>query len=174
MDRISPGKTPALIIVDMQERFRGTYDDIEKDWNIPVSNINSMSDAFRAAGRPVILLRMEGPSPCHSWGGPETDAFVGELRRSDSDIVITKTHMSGFRDTCLASTLRDLGCDAVVICGTLTHMCVMNTYFSAYDNDFLPYLLRDGTIGAKEGVNEAAAVICSTVTVDHVREYISG
>ena len=174
MDRISPGKSVALVIIDMQERFRGSYEDIDKEWNGPVSVINRMSDRFRELGRPVILLRMEGACAGHPWDGPRTDVFVDELHTADSDIVITKPHMSGFRDTDLAERLRELGCDAIVICGTLTNMCVMNTYFSAYDHDFLPYLLRNGTICNDYEINKAAEKVCSTVTFDHVSEYISG
>ena len=174
MDRISPGSRTALVIVDMQERFRGNYEDPEKEWNVPVSVINRVSEAYRAAGQPVVLLRMEGPCACHPWDGPETDRYVDELVTADSDIRILKTHMSGFRDTELAAVLRGRGCDSVVICGTLTNMCVMNTYFSAFDNDFIPYLLRNGTICNKKGANEAAYLICSTVDADHVIDYING
>ena len=174
MDRISPGARVALVIIDMQERFRGDYSDPEKEWNRPLQEINRMSDAFRERGVPVILLRMEGPCACHPWDGPQTDVFVDGLRTSDSDIVITKQHMSGFRDTELARTLRELECDAVLLCGTLTNMCVMNTYFSAYDNDFLPYLLKGGTICNDYELNGAAEKICSTVAYERVLEHLDG
>lgn len=67
-----------------------------------------------------------------TWGG----AVVDELAPSPADHVVIKRRFSGFFQTDLDVTLKDLGVDTVVVVGVVTNICVRSTVHDAF---FLGY-----------------------------------
>jgi nicotinamidase-related amidase len=66
------------------------------------------------------------------------DAWVDGLVPKDGEVVISKKYASAFFGTDLATRLRVLGVDTVVICGVSTSGCVRATSLDAMQNGFRP------------------------------------
>ena len=68
----------------------------------------------------------------NSWGG----AVVDELAPLEGDLVVVKRRYSGFFQTDLDLTLRDLDIETVIVMGVVTNICVRSTVHDAF---FLGY-----------------------------------
>lgn len=67
-----------------------------------------------------------------SWGA----RIVDELAPHDGDVIVVKRRYSGFFNTDLDLTLKDMGVDTVVAMGVVTNICVRSTVHDAF---FLGY-----------------------------------
>lgn len=89
----------------------------------------------------------------------------------------TKKRLSAFYPTDLEFLLRQLAVDTVVLTGTLTDCCVINTAFDAADRDFRVIIPDDITAGLSEQAEaEALAIIARhaglvTDSGDVIREW---
>jgi len=143
--------------------------------------------AARAAGLPVIYLRMEYKPDLSDSGGPEApnwhkelglrimsermelrgkllvegtwdSAIVDELKPEPGDLVVTKTRYSGFARTSLDQELRARGIQYLFFCGITTNVCVETTLRHAFVLDYWPILLRDAAMPAGPPEMHAATV----------------
>ncbi|GAA3598020.1 hydrolase [Kineosporia mesophila] len=128
----------ALIVVDLQQ---GT---LAQNLTTPagqiLTNAATLADAFRAGGRPVVLVTAHAmPSGLTEYGGgprpmPEGwDTLAPQLAQQPGDIVISKSAWSAFTGTDLHEQLRDLGVTQTVIIGLATSFGVESTARTAYD-----------------------------------------
>lgn len=163
MKRGLPDLPSALLIVDVQVRFMPSAD-VSKQ----VGVINRVSAAYRRAGRPVVLMRVMGEVEGHPYDGPRSDLFAEGLIVGDNDTMVDKIAMNSFRDTPLKQILDDMGVRSVMICGSLSHMCVMGTYFGAFDAGFSPYVIEGALISGVEEYDRAAETICRCVDPDEL------
>jgi nicotinamidase-related amidase len=90
--------------------------------------IATLLSAWRGAAMPIIHIRHDSterrsPYRPNSPGHP----FKAEAAPLAGEPVIGKSANSAFIGTALESTLRQNGCDAIVICGVLTHNSVEAT-----------------------------------------------
>ncbi len=130
---------PALIIVDMLEEFvHGRLKSPQAEAIIPT--IQNLIKAFKSKNLPVIYVvdshllsdiefKIWGP---HALKGTSEAKIIEELKPASEDLVFEKRYYSGFRDTGLDVTLRDLGVDTVVLTGIHTHICVLHTAADAF------------------------------------------
>ncbi len=172
---IEPGRT-ALLVIDMQDEF------VRPGWTpfwVPeatrqVPRIRRLIDGCRALEIPVIFTVY---SQTNRWlDRPKSGALMPnrnpELRRAhpewfrdgriwqelvpaESDIVIHKPSYGAFYDTPLETILRNLGCDTVIICGTLTNVCCGTTARQAYERGFLVVFGSDVNATNDPGVHES-------------------
>lgn len=75
-------------------------------------------------------------------GNPLGD-FEPEVRPLPDEPVVTKQYASAFFGTSLASTLRALGVDCVLIAGMSTSGCVRATALDTIQNGFIPIVVAD-------------------------------
>lgn len=118
--------------------------------------------AFRAAGRPVVHNRMVVRADYadagllgrvfpplkdlgHCVAGSWDAEFVPALAPAPGEAVVEKKRWSGFYMTSLESDLRNLGVDALVVCGVATDVCVEATIRDAFYRDFACILPREAT-----------------------------
>lgn len=145
---------PALIIVDMLKDTFDKHPDafISKESMKFVPTINRLSSIFRDKGFPVIFscdsfleddFIFKGKMKPHSIRGTEGAKIIDQLDRKPGDIVSEKPRFSAFFKTDMDRTLRNLGCDTVVIAGIATHICVLSTLIDAVSSDFKAILLKD-------------------------------
>ena len=104
---------------------------------------NAVIRALRAAGGTVIYivdahrpqLRRDREflkrAPHCIEGTPGCD-IVPELDRDPADIVVLKRRFSGFFNTDLDLTLRDMMVDTVIVMGVVTNICVRSTVHDAF------------------------------------------
>lgn len=160
------GKGLALIVVDMQNKYgSGALRDATAGI---LPTINGATSMFREAGRPVVLVKMDGEG--HGCEGIEDpDGFVDGLVTDPSDIVVHKTEMNAFCGTGLGPMLKGMGVDGAVICGLVAKWCVHATYFGAYDHGICPYLLRGGSAATDPKDTERVEALCKTVGPEDIR-----
>ena len=123
--------------------------------------------ACHAAGVPVVFCN-DAHIPgldreLELWGehgvAGKTRIFP-EVERAEGDIVIPKRRYSGFFQTDLDLTLRELGVTTVVAVGADTNICVLHTLADAYFNGYASVVLTDATMTFLCGTQEGALEHC--------------
>ncbi|MFF1367525.1 cysteine hydrolase family protein [Streptomyces virginiae] len=120
----------ALLVIDVQKGF-----DEESFWgprNNPAAedNIAALMDAWRTAGRPVVLVRHASVQPGSVLAADHPGYAFKDLveKRSEGALVVTKTVNSSFYGTPdLADWLTAQGIGQLVLVGIQTNMCVETT-----------------------------------------------
>ncbi|MFB6826023.1 cysteine hydrolase family protein [Streptomyces virginiae] len=120
----------ALLVIDVQKGF-----DEESFWgprNNPAAedNIAALMDAWRTAGRPVVLVRHASVQPGSVLAADHPGHAFKDLveKRSEGALVVTKTVNSAFYGTPdLADWLTAQGIGQLVLVGIQTNMCVETT-----------------------------------------------
>ena len=74
-----------------------------------------------------------------SWG----KEVVPELAPQPEDVVLLKRRLGGFWGTHLDSTLRGMGVQTVVVTGTASSGCVLDTVMGAFVNDYYTLYVPD-------------------------------
>ena len=145
--RLDPGST-AILIVDMLNEFckpGGAM--VLPGYEALLGPQRRLIAAGRKAGCPIVFV-VDSHRPnvrqdrewlkrtphCveGSWGA----AVIEDLAPQPDDIYVVKRRYSGFFNTDLDLTLKDLGVDAVVVMGVVTNICVRSTVHDAF---FLGY-----------------------------------
>lgn len=136
----------ALLVLDMLEDFTKEGSPLEVPDNrkiVPV--IKREIQRARAEGKPVIYVcdrhapddrefSKFGWRP-HGVKGSKGAEVVAELKPESGDVIIEKTHYSGFFGTNLKQKLDELGIDRLILTGCLTHICVLYTAYEAVEYD---------------------------------------
>lgn len=153
---LQPGRKCALVIVDVVAAYL-LPDSVLYAPTAPAAlavNLRLAAQA-RAHGLPVVLTNVEYGADGASGGqffkkvpslkafikGSPLGAFPDGLQDAD-DIVVTKQYASAFFGTSLASTLRTLDVDTVLVTGFSTSGCVRATALDALQSGFVPIVVE--------------------------------
>lgn len=132
---------PALLVVDIQQKFFEMGPEPATSLNKAVHFINEALAFFREKKLPIIVIQHIDEA---NGLIPNTPGF--ELPKSlkilPTDRRIHKTYGNAFNKTELETVLRELGVDTVIISGFCAEYCVLSTYRGAMDKDFTSALLR--------------------------------
>lgn len=162
---------PALAIVDMQNDFVRVGAPLEvPDARATIPAIRQLAGAFRARGLPVIYTRFvtdQTPGLMWLWSpqcrpdsdrccwrghmrsygdidGPrEAIAVVDELAPEPGDHILDKHGYGAFHGTGLKALLDGLGVRSLVVCGTVTQICVEETAREAFHHGLRTTLVAD-------------------------------
>lgn len=162
---------PALLIVDMQNDFVRAGAPLEvPDARATIAAIDVLAAAFRARGRPVVYTRFvtdETPGLMWLWSpecrprdrrccwrghrrhyddveGPRgVIDVVDELTPQPGDWTVDKHGYGAFHGTDLHARLRAAGVRSVVVCGTVTQICVEETAREAFHHGYRTTLVDD-------------------------------
>ncbi|WP_417228775.1 cysteine hydrolase family protein [Thermophilibacter sp.] len=123
--------------------------------------------ACHAAGIPVIYCNdahVRGlDRELDLWGehgvAGEVRVFP-EIEQAPGDITIPKRRYSGFFQTDLDLTLRELGVKTVIAVGADTNICVLHTLADAYFNNYASVVVTDATMTFLCGTQEGALEHC--------------
>ncbi|MDR1690746.1 MAG: isochorismatase family protein, partial [Candidatus Methanoplasma sp.] len=135
-----------------------------------IDNINRTAEMFRSNGRPVIFVYFDGHSHSSVYTKNDGNEYLHGIVSDPRDITVHKGHMNSFLHSKLADVLKECGCDSVLLAGMVTQLCVMGTYYGAYEYKLSPYLLVGGTIATDEKYNQAALTLCNKFTFEDVEE----
>lgn len=144
---------PAILVVDMINDFVYGALTCERGKAI-VPATAQLLDAARAKGVPVIFCNdahLKGiDRELKLWGehaivGTEGAKVIPELKVGEGDYVIPKRRYSGFFQTDLDITLKELGVETVVMTGLHTHMCVRHTSADAYSLGYDVVVAKEAT-----------------------------
>lgn len=163
--------TAALIVVDMQNDFVRVGAPLEvPDSRATIAPIRDTIALFRRLGRPVIFTRfIAGPEETLLWtwspelrppvsccrpghrrtygdakGELDCVAVIDELPVQPGDYVVDKYGYGAFHRTNLTDILRAVRADTVVVCGTVTQICVEETARQAFHEGLKTVVLSDG------------------------------
>jgi maleamate amidohydrolase len=155
--RLAFGARPALLIIDVVKAYLEPDSPLYCDVGDAVEWNARLAAAARKRGMPVIFTRVE-----YSPGGVEGGLFYRkvpaarlfekgsplgefpeELIPEEGDLVVTKHYPSAFFGTSLASTLRVLEVDTLLLTGFSTSGCVRASALDAIQHGFIPFVVRD-------------------------------
>ena len=162
---------PALFVQDLQNVWLYEPDsnqDLKKSFERRLQRINEAIDWFRQRGLPIIVGYTKDPD---EGIVPGTGLFEvpGSLHIEQNDLRVTKRHANAFANPELGDALRRYGCDTFLILGLSASGCVLATYFSAFDFDVRPFLVKGCVASANEEHVRFAEDICDTITLEDLQ-----
>lgn len=130
----------ALVVIDLQRGLAGRA--TAHPMAGVVANAAALADAFRARGRPVVLVNVTGGAP-----GRSEQPRVGEIPAEAAELMpalgaqpgdhrVTKRTWGAFTDTGLESWLKSRGVTQVVVAGVSTSAGVESTARFAHELGF--------------------------------------
>lgn len=166
---LGPGKRAALLLVDFVEAYfhpdSPLHANVERERDVAAG----LLDAWRAHAKPVVWTRVVFGRNAPDGGlfmrklpqlklfeeGSAMGAFAAGLVPRDGETIVTKQYASAFFGTSLASTLRTLDVDTVLITGLTTSGCIRATAVDALQHGFRPLVIRDAVGDRDAGPHEA-------------------
>lgn len=171
--RLDPART-AVLVVDMENDFcceGGAM--VLPGYERLLGPQRAVIEAGRRAGSPIVFITdahrpnvrqdrefLKRTPHCieGSWGAQVVD----ELGRRPDDIGVIKRRYSGFFNTDLDLTLKDLGVDSVVVMGVVTNICVRSTVHDAFFLGYRTFVPEDCV--AATGPREQASSLYDIAT----------
>src|SRR5690606_35175604 len=121
----SEAMAQALLVIDVQDSFRGTERWQSISDPAVIDRIAALVERFRTAGASVIwILHSEPGSDSAFDPASGLVRVVDALEPAADEPVIVKTTINSFTSTDLEQRLRDAGVDRLVLCGIRTEQCV--------------------------------------------------
>ncbi len=191
-------ETTAVLIVDMLADFclpGGKM--VLPGYEALIGPQNAVITALRQAGGTVIYV-VDAHRPQmrrdreflkrtpHCIEGTDGVRIVPELDQQPGDITVLKRRFSGFFNTDLDLTLRDMMVDTVIVMGVVTNICVRSTVHDAFFHGYSVIVPKDccAATGPREQesslydisthfgiVSDAEGVVASITTGAAVTEY---
>ena len=131
---LAPGLDPArtaLVLIDLMERIVALPLAPHPGPEVLDASLD-LARAFRAAGAPVVAVRVQRPGVPEQPAGSGLVAAVGQA----ADAVVVKHTVGAFHDTCLHEELQRRGVTTLVLAGIATNMGVESTARTAADLDY--------------------------------------
>ena len=157
--RLTFGKRPALLVVDVVQAYLEPTASLYLGQTGPmaVASFERLIGACRAKDIPVIYTQVVYGAEGRDGGlfyqkvpalkafdaGSPLGAIPPSIAPKARDVVITKQYASAFFGTSLASTLRAMGIDTLLIGGFSTSGCVRASALDALQNGFAPFVVAD-------------------------------
>lgn len=163
------GTRPAVLIIDVVMAYLEPTSPLYAGVEAALAANIALIEAGRKAGVPIIFTRVvyqpggvdgglfyrKVPALKLFDAGSALGAFPPGMQPQGDDIILTKQYASAFFATHLASTLRALGVDTLVMGGFSTSGCVRATALDAVQNGFIPYVVREACGDRAPGPHEA-------------------
>jgi nicotinamidase-related amidase len=157
---------PALLVIDIQERYLPMMDAREKDTALQM--INAAIWFFRQHELPVIRVYHSDPQ-----FGPKPEdkdfAFPSTVIIKEDDPKIIKNFPSAFKKTDLHNKLQDMGCNTIFLCGLSAVGCVLATYFGGNDLDYSTFMIKNAIISHNSTYTGFVQEICESVSLTTLR-----
>jgi len=194
-NRLGFGDSPALILVDFVQAYFDESCALYAGVEDALESALRVRELARAADIPVIYTNVvyyeEGRDGGVFFrkapvlknfivGNPMGDWPVG-LQPSDDELVISKQYPSAFFGTSLASALKGMGVDTLIITGVTTSGCIRATCVDAMSNGFIPIVVADACGDRHEAPHEAnlfdmnakyADVVSESETIGHLQQLV--
>lgn len=139
---------PALLVIDVQNEYFSPHGQwILPDGRKALEWIQQLLSAFRAAHLPVMHITHEEPDPNSSVFRTQSLGveMISEITPLPGEARIVKHVPGAFTRTELETLLHDAGCDTVVVCGFMTHLCCDTTTRQANERGFNVLFASDAT-----------------------------
>ena len=170
---LDPART-ALLLVDLQEDQRSDPLCIAADLDKVLERSARLLDAARARGIPRFhaafvrdfALRPPRPfEPLAGDGGPAFSrkesplvAICREVAPGDGEVVLHKNDASAFEEGSLASRLRTLGVEWLVVAGVWTEACIAASVRDAMAAGFRVLVVKDACTSGTRAMHETGVL----------------
>ncbi len=153
-------RTTALVLIDLQNGIVG-MPLAPRDGTTVLANGTALAARFRAAGAPVVLVRVafaadyadaprqpvDQPANRPAGGLPAAWSALADGLEQPGDIVIVKHHWGAFYGTELDLQLRRRGIQRIVLGGIATNFGVESTARQAWERDYGVVVTEDVCAG---------------------------
>lgn len=136
MTTLSDRPHSALMVVDMQNEVVAGAHDRDR----VIANINNLIDKARAENVPVVWVQHADEGLAEGTDGWQ---LVPELRRKESEPLVSKQYGDSFEETTLESHLAELGVGRLIITGAQTDQCIRSTLHGAIARGYDAILVGD-------------------------------
>jgi nicotinamidase-related amidase len=157
---------PALLVIDIQNRFLGTISGRDKE--LAIFFINSLIDLFHKHELPVIRIyhhnEENGPKP-----GTEEFEYPDNVLKGPEDVQIIKTYSDSFNKTNLHEILWEKGCNTLFLCGLSAVGCVLATRIGAFNNDYKAFIVKDAIMSHNTDYTKNVEAMFNAVSLDIVK-----
>ena len=155
--RLAFGRRPALVVVDVVQAYTAKDSPLYARVEAALASTLRLVEAARTGAVPVVYTNVAYQAGGMDGGlfyrkvpalklfdrGSPYGAFCEGVAPRPGEVVVTKQYASAFFGTSLASTLRAIEVDTVVLCGFSTSGCVRASALDALQNGFAPFLVRE-------------------------------
>ncbi|MFF4905744.1 isochorismatase family protein [Streptomyces sp. NPDC001260] len=141
----------ALVLVDLMDRIVALPLEPRRGTEV-LSAAEELAKAFRSAGAPVVLIRVERPGVAEQ---PPGSGLVTGLAR-EGDLEVVKRTIGGFQGTDLDDLLRERGVRALVFGGIATNLGVESTARAAGDLGYDLIFVEDAMAAFTSAEHEAS------------------
>lgn len=165
--KLNKGST-AILVVDMLNDFlKPGGKMVLEGGGILIPPMRRLLNRARKVGMPVVYV-----NDCHRPGLKEDREFkkrsehciegtwgaqvIEELKPKKKDFVVLKHRFSGFYDTDLDLTLKDLCIDTVIVMGVVTNICVRSTIHDAFFRGYKVLVPKDCVMATGEREQESS------------------
>ncbi len=146
---LEPGST-ALLVVDVQERFRSAQEGFEG----MLSGCVRLVRAFRALGLPVLVTEQYPKGLGRT--APELLQVLGAEEAAGAPPIPEKTSFSSYGCAGIPEQLRATGARCVLVCGIETHVCVNQSVHDLLAAGYRVHVAVDAVESRRGGDREAA------------------
>ncbi|MFF7990747.1 isochorismatase family protein [Kitasatospora xanthocidica] len=141
MTTLDPRST-ALVLVDLMDRIVANQLAPHTGSEVVAASLQ-LARAFRAAGAPVVAVRVERPNVAEQPPGSELLAEVEAV----ADEVVVKRTIGAFQGTGLHELLRVRGVETLVFAGIATNLGVESSARAAADHGYEVVFVEDAMTG---------------------------
>lgn len=155
--RLAFGRRPAVLIIDVVRAYLDKASPLYAGVEAALASNIRLVEAARVAGVPVVYTQVVYQPGMGDGGvfyrkvpalkvfeaGSPMGEFPPEIAPRPGEVVVTKQYASAFFGTSLASTLRTMGVDTVVMGGFSTSGCVRASALDAMQHGFIPFVVRE-------------------------------
>ncbi len=159
-------ESTAILVVDMINEFMKPGGKmVLKGGHVLIEPVRKLLDKARNAKMRVIYLNdshrrgVKGEFTKrirHCIEGTWGTQVIDEIKPRVGDFVIFKRTYSGFFQTDLDLTLRDLGIKTVIVIGVVTNICVRSTIHDAFFRGYKVIVPRDCVMATREREQESS------------------
>lgn len=149
-DALDPARS-ALVLVDLMDRIVALPLEPRKGTEV-LSTAEELARAFRSAGAPVVLVRVERPGVTEQ---PPGSGLVPGLAH-EGDLKVVKRTVGAFQGTDLDALLRARGVRTLVLGGIATNLGVESTARAAGDLGYDLVFVEDAMSALTAAEHEAS------------------
>lgn len=167
--RLAFGARPAVVVIDVVMAYLDPSSSLCLDGQAALAANARLVAEARTLGAPVVFTQVvyqgEGadggvffrkvPALRLFMEGSPLGDFPPSPRPAPGELVVRKQYPSAFFGTSLASTLRAMAVDTVVLTGFSTSGCVRASALDALQHGFIPYVVEDACADRDPRLHEA-------------------
>jgi nicotinamidase-related amidase len=157
---------PALLIIDVQNKYMGTIP--LKDKELAIFFINLLIELFRKYSFPVIRIyhhnEENGPKP-----GTEEFEYPASILINQDDTQIIKTYSDSFNKTKLNDILKEKRINTLFLSGLSAVGCVLATRTGAQNNDYKAFIVKDAIMSHSTEYTKNVEAMFDAVSYDVVK-----